>query len=1345
MKISKESHRKTGVLINNSGAEGILYKDPLKSNEKIEDVVNARANSTKRLFNLFGTGEESKDISKNAKEVAKTVNRAIGNLKANKKFNKKERINSELKVEQLVEEIINNKKFDFKEHDVDEALDRLLKKSFRVAPYKGAVRTLLMSTLVEKKELSVEENDKVQNYFIKKLVAEYDKTLIKRQIPKALVNQNMVIQPSSNDGTLVIAETNKSKETKLTEKDAFRLFLRDYATLDDKLRHEMRLKLRRLVDLYFYGEEAVIKEDFDEWEIHEKRKADTSLFVDKATKIKVLKNGVKREILDVDTTLDAIRGKNISCYRKSVSIIKNNNTGYFDSEALNKFWIHHIENEVERIYGHLKNDTGNYKFQLGYLSEKVWKGIINYLSIKYIAEGKAVYHYAMKALSSDDTTKTFGKVDDKYLKGISSFEYERIKAEETLQRECAVNVAFAANHLANATVLLDENNTDFLLLKNKEPQEDSKKKGIKSLAECASAKPNTLRNILQFFGGKSTWEDFDFSGYDEIELLNDMKEMIYSLRNMSFHFKTENVNEGKWNTEFIGRMFAHDCDRASVVQKNKLYSNNAAMFYNSSDLAKLLDKLYNHYNERASQVPSFNTVFVRKNFPEYLKQQQITPALSDEDTLKWQSAVYYMYKEIYYNAFLQDKESFNLLKQYVRNLDEHCQDKNQAGANRDFKAAFEIYSESGSMSATCQMIMTEYNNQNKGNRVGISGRTNSDDKLIFQHYKMILFDGLKAAFSEYLKKNGEVYDFIKTPKLVTTLIDVDVFLGDYKSHQYDSLVENVKTNPELQKWYITGRLLNPKQVNQLIGTFRSYVQYVNDVMRRAKQVKNPLTDETISIDVDNIIKVLDICTKLNGATSNKIDDYFDNGDEYAKYLGNFVDFGLRDDVNLANAKLAGFCNQEVDGQKIGIYHDGTNPVLNRNVVLCKLYGASSVVAKAGILPVDFEIIKKYMQLSGEIKEYQLTGTCKTKEDQQKLKKYQELKNMVELRNIVDYSELVDELQGQLINWGYLRERDLMYFQLGFHYLALNNESKKPEGYEKAGDINGAILYQIVAMYTNGLSLIDATGKSKGNAKASAGAKIGSFCSYSKSLRNVPGDTKEEIDPIYHAGLELFENINEHDQCVALRNYIEHFHYYAKMDRSLLDIYSEVFDRFFTYDMKYAKNVPNMLYNILLQHLVVPSFEFNSGEKKLGDHNSLSKKRATISLKSENGLASEKFTYKIGDKKNPIKLSARSNDYLSDVAAILYYPDKAPTGVVRDTVKEDNSAKEQGKKSKDFAGPRNNKNNNYHGHNNGYNNQKRDYSKQNENEHSGSLSTGLFDAANYKKDRHNNNQNYKKRK
>ena len=57
------------------------------------------------------------------------------------------------------------------------------------------------------------------------------------------------------------------------------------------------------------------------------------------------------------------------------------------------------------------------------------------------------------------------------------------------------------------------------------------------------------------------------------------------------------------------------------------------------------------------------------------------------------------------------------------------------------------------------------------------------------------------------------------------------------------------------------------------------------------------------------------------------------------------------------------------------------------------------------------------------------------------------------------------------------------------------------------------------------------------------------------------------EQFYYAGMELFENINEHDNIVDLRNYIEHFHYYARQDRSILDLYGEIFDRFFSYDLK----------------------------------------------------------------------------------------------------------------------------------------------------------------------------------
>ncbi len=1280
MKFSKESHRKTAVgVTETNGIIGLLYKDPLNEKEKIEDVVNQRANSTKRLFNLFGTEATSKDISRASKDLAKVVNKAIGNLKGNKKFNKKEQITKELNTKIIVEELKNvlkdEKKLIVNKDIIDEACSRLLKTSFRTAKTKQAVKMILTAVLIENTNLSKEDEAFVHEYFVKKLVNEYNKTSVKKQIPVALSNQNMVIQPNSVNGTLEISETKKSKETKTTEKDAFRAFLRDYATLDENRRHKMRLCLRNLINLYFYGETSVSKDDFDEWRDHEDKKQNDELFVKKIVSIKTDRKGNIKEVLDADATIDAIRTNNIACYRRALAYANENPDVFFSDTMLNKFWIHHVENEVERIYGHINNNTGDYKYQLGYLSEKVWKGIINYLSIKYIAEGKAVYNYAMNALAKDNNSNAFGKLDEKFVNGITSFEYERIKAEETLQRECAVNIAFAANHLANATVDLNEKDSDFLLLKH----EDNKD------TLGAVVRPNILRNILQFFGGKSRWNDFDFSGIDEIQLLDDMRKMIYSLRNSSFHFKTENIDNDSWNTKLIGDMFAYDCNMAGNVQKDKMYSNNVPMFYSTSDIEKMLDGLYAEVHERASQVPSFNSVFVRKNFPDYLKNDlKITSAFGVDDALKWQSAVYYVCKEIYYNDFLQNPETFTMLKDYVQRLpidiDKSMDQKlkSERNAHKNFKEAFATYcKECDSLSAICQMIMTEYNNQNKGNRKVISARTKDGDKLIYKHYKMILFEALKNVFTIYLEKNINTYGFLKKPKLINDVPAIEEFLPNYNGRQYETLVNRITEETELQKWYIVGRLLNPKQVNQLIGNFRSYVQYVNDVARRAKQTGNNLSNDNIAWDVKNIIQIFDVCTKLNGVTSNILEDYFDDGDDYAKYLKNFVDYANKNNDHSATL-LGDFCAKEIDGIKIGIYHDGTNPIVNRNVIQCKLYGATGIISDltkdGSILSVDYEIIKKYVQMQKEIKVYQQKGICKTKEEQQNLKKYQELKNIVELRNIIDYSEILDELQGQLINWGYLRERDLMYFQLGFHYLCLHNESKKPVGYNNAGDISGAVLYQIVAMYTNGLSLIDANGKSKKNAKASAGAKVGSFCSYSKEIRGVDKDTKEDDDPIYLAGVELFENINEHQQCINLRNYIEHFHYYAKHDRSMLDLYSEVFDRFFTYDMKYTKNVPNMMYNILLQHLVVPAFEFGSSEKRLDDNDEQTKPRAMFTLREKHGLSSEQFTYKLGDGNSTVKLSARGDDYLRAVASLLYYPDRAPEGLIRDAEAEDKYAK-----------------------------------------------------------------------
>ena len=1233
MKISKVDHTKSAISVQtNQGQQGILYKDPSNVSMSVEKRVAKRADATRVLYAVFNQPKDKKSITRDAASVALAFNFAIKELKKSGAFNKV------LSADNLYESVCDEVKGKHaSDDDIDQAITGLLKKSLCRETFISALKVLLTKAYKGEK-LSKIDKTAVKNDLIDPLINDYDKAIVRKHAVASIKHQNLIAQPDSgsDDAVIVISHITGASKRNKTEKDALRRFISEYAVLDEDVRHDMRVKLRRLVILYFYGMEEVPMGDFDEWDDHVQREKNSDLFIDFAP---------VGDKTDIDRLKDAVRKKNIERYRYSIDIVSGENTDiFFEDVSFDRFFIHHIEDEVERIYKKAKpNDE--FKRSLGYISERVWKGIINYLCIKYIAIGKAVYNCAMSELGSDSNAIRLGTIDPAYADGISSFDYEIIKAQETLQRETSVYLSFAINHLGSATVNLTEKETDFLTLNKKQIEE--------------LAKTGILRNILQFFGGKSVWDDFNFApewsdDKAELNLLYDLKDILYAMRNENFHFSTANINDGSWNTGLIADMFAHDCIKAREGQKNRFFSNNLPMFYKNEDLERILHVLYDRYSERASQVPAFNTVFVRKNFPDILKGQKVSISNSAEDALKLQNAIYYLYKEIYYNAFLSNPKSGEYFARAVKGL--KGKDANEENAIKDFQGRINELSGKYSLPQICQMIMTEYNQQNSGNRKKKTAKDEMNNPDIFKHYKMLLYMGIREAMLKYLDDKAEDFGFIRNPipGKADNGIAIEDFLPNYESFQYTKLIERVKTDSRLQKWYILGRMLNPKQVNQLAGAIRSFIQYSDDVRRRAKENGNKIHVSTESYPYATVLKVIDLCTKLSGITSNNIDDYFDGKADYLSYLSRFVDF----DPNNIPA----------------IYHDEANPILNRNIIMAKLFGAGDVVSKA-IKHVDYDMISDLESYDKDTLGYRSSGVCKSENEQRTLKKYQELKNRVELREVVECSEIINELQGQLINWCYLRERDLMYFQLGFHYTCLNNTSDKPSMYVKAetadGTIDGFILHQIAALYTNGLKLYssgkairdenriithyDITGGKKlsGNDKSAAGKKIIDFMGYtSLALNRTDGDRLPISGDFYYAGLELFENVNEHENIIKLRNYIDHFHYYVKHDRSMMDIYSEVFDRFFSYDMKYRKNVANMMYNILLSHFVKTQFVFGSGTKESGEK---TKSQARFDLKQKAGLEAEQMTFKMANTDKQVKISAKDKQFLRTVAALLYYP------------------------------------------------------------------------------------------
>ena len=1356
MKLSKEKHIRSAVANEEQNIGGVLYHVPGTDTIDLNDQMLIRDRDVKQLYNVFNQTQvgtkpkkwnndeklspeenerraQQKNIkmknykwreacSKYVESSQRTINDVLfySYMEADKKIRNMRKNEDILKKMQEVTKLPK-----FSGGKLEDFVAYTLRKSLVVSKnstqeFDSVAAMVVFLECIGKSNISDHEKEIVYKLLelIRKDFSKLDPNVKDSQganIVRSVRNQNMIVQPQG-DRFLFPQVSDKEKKTvtnKNVEKEGLNEFLLNYANLDDEKRAEILRKLRRILDVYFsapnhYEKDMEItlsdnidKEKFNVWKKYECGKKVTGLFVNipdvlmkaEAENIKLDAVVEKRER---KILADRVRRQNIICYRYTRAVVEKYNSNeslFFENDAINQYWIHHIENAVERI---LKNCKAGKLFKLrkGYLAEKVWKDAINLISIKYIALGKAVYNFALDDIwkdKKDKKDKELGIVDERIRNGITSFDYEMIKAYENLQRELAVDIAFSVNNLARAVCdmsNLKDRELDFLLRKKEDIADKLK---IKDDMASVSA-------VLQFFGGKSSWDINIFkeaykgkNKYNyEVRFIDDLRKAIYCARNENFHFKTALVNNEKWNTELFGKIFERETEFCLNVEKDRFYSNNLYMFYPVSELRNMLDQLYSRSVSRAAQVPSYNSVFIRKNFPE-----DITNVLRyqkpgyDSDTLgKWYSACYYLLKEIYYNSFLQSDKALQLFEKSVKTLS--WDDEEQKRAVDNFKNHFsDIKSACTSLAQVCQIYMTEYNQQNNQIKKVRSSNDSIFDKPIYHHYKVLLKKAIANAFAAYLKYNKNLFGFIGKPFKANEIrkIDKERFLPDWTSTKYESLCIEVSGSQELQKWYIVGKFLNARSLNLMAGSMRSYIQYVTDIKRRAASIGNELHVSVQDVEkVEKWVQVIEVCSLLAFRTSNQFEDYFNDKDDYARYLKSYVDFSNADMPSEYSA-LVDFSNEE----QSDLYVDPKNPKVNRNIVHSKLFAADHILRDI-VEPVSKDNIEEFYDQKAEIVYCKIKGKDITAEEQKAVLKYQKLKNRVELRDIVEYGEIINELLGQLINWSFMRERDLLYFQLGFHYNCLRNNSEKKEAYQKI-EVNGdsikdAILYQIIGMYVNGVAVY--APDEKGDilkeqcTKGGAGGKISAFNRYSEYL----GLDKLTL---YNAGLEIFEVVAEHDDIINLRNGIDHFKYYLGDYRSMLSIYSEVFDRFFTYDIKYQKNVLNLLQNILLRHNVIVEPVLESGFKTIGKQTTSGAKLSIRSIKSDT------FQYKV--KGGSLITDAKDERYLKTIRKILYYVENEEDNLKKSVVvtnadkyeknkESDDQNKQKEKKNKDNKGKKN---------------------------------------------------------
>ncbi len=192
-----------------------------------------------------------------------------------------------------------------------------------------------------------------------------------------------------------------------------------------------------------------------------------------------------------------------------------------------KYWLNYFKEFVEEHYTGKRILSPRDCLSANMMSA-CWQDIIRFLCGKYIDIGKAVYHFAMPEDVRPIDHAHYGEVRKEYAAGISSFDYEAIKAEETLQRD--ISAAVMAASFAFSRAVLDETKkpaeTDILMMDDKEL--------------TGAMKSDAADQMLRFYGGKSTVGTFTAGIWSEPsmqgEFIKEIQSHLKAVRNENFHY-----------------------------------------------------------------------------------------------------------------------------------------------------------------------------------------------------------------------------------------------------------------------------------------------------------------------------------------------------------------------------------------------------------------------------------------------------------------------------------------------------------------------------------------------------------------------------------------------------------------------------------------------------------------------------------------------------------------------------------------------------------------------------------------------------------------------------------------
>lgn len=1318
MKISKVDHRRTAVAKKGGkgNATGILYKPPGGSNENNKVVIDELVNGKPRysvineninyLYKIKdGLSEQEmvelkeKDrIKKEIVNIFEDYQEAIINTEAissethgvnESKFPKGKIISAmqdgenDKRTQAVIDDIVGAC---IKANLRRKIKDKYNKECVYYVP--DTIKKLMIRACGLNDDKFTDEEKKEFSYVLSFLITDntkqtvldgYWKSFTAERLGQSITNQKLKVKVEEWQDD-VIGEgyrirpiyDNGNKNNELLN------FLNSFAVSDKNERKKILSELKKLI-VYFVCGIDIGDKDIDVWSFKDFNIDENTNFLDKDDH-EILKGCLDED--DIIKRRKMIQDLNIAIKEK----ISERYTDTKKAKGKGKvYWLDKISNAIER---QLKNPSkwSVRRFKNLELCKYVWRYLQSLLANKYIELGKGVYHFAMPNLYSlienadNEGEIVLGEVINEQFKGgITSFDYERVKAEETLDRSIALAATFAGSAFSNS--IINKNN-----LKDEDRKDDVlylKWEDFTNISEKSLIRNDALMRVFRYFGGISKWPEVNEKNRGAI--LSVIQTCIKDIRNGTYHYtayidRRNEIKESSW----IRRIFAKEYGKINEIYLNKYVANNLNLFYEANDLIKLMNIIYAKPVQRAAYVPSFNSV-VKKNsinkiLQELIGEDNYNKISENGMVLKaYSSAIYFLLKEMYYNSFLQQD---NLKKDFIEYSKKYKEEDESQVIQQQHEKAREKFNDrlnkvndlEHDFASLCQLIMTDYNMQNQNKSDKEKGNE------IYKHYHLLLHKTIKELFIKHIKDNDK-FKFIKEP-IIPNELENDVInneLINLKDNFKPKMFEDLKNllefdNPKLFDWYIMSRFLTAKQLNFLIGDFRSYIQFINEIDERSKDLENT-SDSTTKEKINNyneIIKILEFSMLFTGQVSNEASDYFASKDDFAKHVSMFVDFnGITfDELRRFEEGIEieyGFQSENFSS----IYTDNKNAIINRSIAYSDMYGNVEIIEKAlKDKRITKDDIIKYRNLCKQLKNKKtFTKTKYNNENEiRELRKFQNLKNRIELYDISTFTDIINDYMAQLVSWAYMRERDLMYFQLGIHYTRtfpdnkelINNEKminkKDSFKYKNLNVKAGAILYEIVSLYSYPLPMFEIE---DGVAKTLLGTNgMGTQGKKEDWFKKVYGEE------LYGLGLELFEDCGRHEEFLKFRNNIAHMHYISKPDASIMKLMSKVYNGFLFYSLNFTKSVSFIFGNILASYFVTPYTNMRH-QNNNGEEFELYLTNTKKNDKGEyvNYLDSKDLTYKYefigknGTSNKEVEVPARDSRFLEEIKLLLEYEEK----------------------------------------------------------------------------------------